>query len=296
MDGGTQSRAQLDWMAIDEYAAAMKDGDEFPPVIVYYDGSAYWLADGFHRVRAAEKAGLAKIAADIRQGTRRDAVLHSVGANALHGVRRTNRDKRLAITVLLNDPEWAKNTDNEIARLTGTSFYLASTTRKSISNFEIDDGIRIRRDRWGNEATYDSRAISRTKNAKFVSLFDAPAIDAEYGLMAPDSEIEISFHDMEFAYRIAPHDRCLIERCPNRDVNGDGARWYWYLRRDTDLETYDAFLVLSNSMGLPIKDEMVSTANEELVYEGYDIEEYDIEEYDADDYDVDDYDADEMSD
>jgi hypothetical protein len=278
MDGGTQARAQMDWAAIDEYAEAMKEGAEFPPVIVYYDGSAYWLADGFHRVRAAEKAGLAEIVADIRQGTRRDAVLCSVGANALHGVRRTNRDKRLAITVLLNDPEWVKCSDNEIARLTGTSFYLASTTRKSLSNFESDDGIRIRRDRWGNESTYDSHTITGRKKAVFLPVFDPPAIDAQYSLMAPDSEIEISFHDTEFTYRIAPNDPCLIERCPNRDVNQDGARWYWYLRRDEALETYEAFLGLSNSKGLPIQDDTLEIENDELIYD----DELVDEDYDED--------------
>jgi ParB-like chromosome segregation protein Spo0J len=108
MDGGTQSRAQLDWVAIDEYAAAMKDGEEFPPIVVFFDGTDYWLADGFHRVRAAQKAGLAEIAADVRQGTRRDAVLHSVGANANNGVRRTARDRRQAVTMLIDDEEWTK--------------------------------------------------------------------------------------------------------------------------------------------------------------------------------------------
>ena len=75
-DGGTQSRVQLDWIAVSEYAAAMKDGAQFPPVVVFHDGAEYWLADGFHRVRAAENAGLDTVAADVRQGTRRDAVLY----------------------------------------------------------------------------------------------------------------------------------------------------------------------------------------------------------------------------
>lgn len=62
-DGGTQSRVQLDWIAVSEYAAAMKDGAQFPPIVVFHDGSDYWLADGFHRLDAANKAGLDTIAA-----------------------------------------------------------------------------------------------------------------------------------------------------------------------------------------------------------------------------------------
>lgn len=44
-----------------------------------------------------------KIKADVREGTRRDGILHAVGANATHGNRRTNEDKRRAIVILLND-------------------------------------------------------------------------------------------------------------------------------------------------------------------------------------------------
>lgn len=115
IDGGTQSRAHLNDEAIVEYAAAIGDGAVLPPVTVYYDGAAHWLADGFHRYHAAKKAGRDSIAADIRQGTRRDAILYSVGANDDHGVRRTLDDKRRAVLVLLEDREWSKWSDVEIA-------------------------------------------------------------------------------------------------------------------------------------------------------------------------------------
>ena len=91
-------------------------GADFRAHSVFYDGQAYWLADGFHRVRAAQEAGLAGINADVRQGTRRDAVLFSAGANAVHGLRRSNADKRRAVETLLNDEEWRAWSDNEIAR------------------------------------------------------------------------------------------------------------------------------------------------------------------------------------
>ena len=34
-----------------------QQGAVFPPVIVFYDGTSYWLADGFHRVGATESLG-----------------------------------------------------------------------------------------------------------------------------------------------------------------------------------------------------------------------------------------------
>jgi uncharacterized ParB-like nuclease family protein len=102
-DGGTQPRSTILRDVVEEYAAAMADGAKFPAITVFYDGAEYWLADGFHRLAATEAAGREKINCDVRQGTRRDAVLHSVGANAAHGMRRTNEDKRRAVRVLLED-------------------------------------------------------------------------------------------------------------------------------------------------------------------------------------------------
>ena len=53
-DGGTQPRKILDQAAVEAYAEAMKKGAVFPPVTVFYDGEEYWLADGFHRMSAAD--------------------------------------------------------------------------------------------------------------------------------------------------------------------------------------------------------------------------------------------------
>lgn len=118
-DGGTQSRAFVDPAVVADYAAELADGAVFPPVVAFYDGSDYWLADGFHRLAAARQAGQPALAVDLRQGTQRDAVLFSVGANAHHGLRRSNQDKRRAVATLLADPEWAQWSDREIARRAG---------------------------------------------------------------------------------------------------------------------------------------------------------------------------------
>ncbi len=115
-DGGTQPRANINHETVIEYAEDMKNGARFPAVTVFYDGEIYWLADGFHRVEAAFGAGLTEIAAIVKQGTRRDAVLHSVGANAKHGLRRSNGDKRRAVMTLLEDSEWREWSNVALAR------------------------------------------------------------------------------------------------------------------------------------------------------------------------------------
>jgi hypothetical protein len=120
-EGDTQMRVTFSSEIVAAYAEAMRRGDEFPPVDVYFDGSEYWLADGFYRVSAARKVGMSAIMAEVHTGTKRDALLHAVGANETHGVRRTNLDKRKAVQTLLADKEWREWSDREIARQTRTS-------------------------------------------------------------------------------------------------------------------------------------------------------------------------------
>lgn len=115
-DGGTQARQGLDVLVVGEYAHEMKEGAVFPALTVFYDGDAYWLADGFHRLAAAKAVGQVVISCDVRQGTRRDAVLFACGANATHGLKRSDDDKRRAVLALLNDSEWRQWSDREIAR------------------------------------------------------------------------------------------------------------------------------------------------------------------------------------
>ncbi|BDU76269.1 ParB N-terminal domain-containing protein [Mesoterricola sediminis] len=129
LDGGTQARAAVDRAAIEEYAALWKDGARFPPIVVFQDQDIYWLADGFHRHAAADKAGLKKIPAEVRVGTLRDARLYAIGANTAHGVRRTNADKRLAVSMLLDDPEWSKWSNRQISEITGVSHHFVNNMR-----------------------------------------------------------------------------------------------------------------------------------------------------------------------
>jgi len=115
-DEACQPRATTHLDLIEEYANALLDGAAFPPVTLFDDGVDYWLADGYHRLDAAEAAGRAEILADVQPGGQRDAILFSLSANAAHGLRRTNEDKRRAVLTMLRDQEWSTWSDREIAR------------------------------------------------------------------------------------------------------------------------------------------------------------------------------------
>jgi hypothetical protein len=129
LDPAAQARVDLSEPVVCEYADAMKAGDEFPAPHLVFDGFVYYAGDGFHRIRAAERAGLVEIDAHITQGDLRDAILISVGANANHGLRRTLEDRRKAVGMLLADTEWSQWSDSEIARTCKVSRELVAKLR-----------------------------------------------------------------------------------------------------------------------------------------------------------------------
>ncbi len=135
MDAGIQQRApMLNSVVVAEYAEAMKAGAQFPPITIFTDGNINWLADGFHRVEAAEEVGANAIAAEIRQGTRRDAMLFGCSANRTHGLRRARADVRRAIETLLKDDEWGAWSDRAIAEKVGTSHPTVAAVRLEIGD------------------------------------------------------------------------------------------------------------------------------------------------------------------
>ena len=152
-DGGTQMRAEMNTETVLEYAQEMVSGTVFPPVVVYFDGTDHWLADGFHRREAAQKIRREVLEAEILQGTSRDAVLHGIGANANHGLRRTQEDKRRAIETILGDEEWSKWSDREIAKAAKVDHKTVGKVRRELLGGKIPRQRTVKfHDRHGNES------------------------------------------------------------------------------------------------------------------------------------------------
>jgi hypothetical protein len=135
-DGGTQMRETLSTDVFLDYRDRMLAGDSFPPIDVFYDGTAYWLADGFHRFYGAREAKLKTIAATVHNGTVRDAILFAVGANVKHGLKRTNADKRRAVEAILNDEAWVLWSDHRIAEVAGVGNSFVSNLRAELSTVD----------------------------------------------------------------------------------------------------------------------------------------------------------------
>lgn len=233
-DGGTQPRAGLyeDWAQ--EYAEEMRAGATFPPVVVFYDGSEYWLADGFHRCRGYEIAGHEDVNTDIRQGTRRDAVLYSVGANGSHGHRRTNSDKRQAVMTLLNDTEWSKWSDNAISKQCGVSQPFVSSLRKSdtYNNYKSEEP-RTYTTRHGTQATMNTGNIGqRPDNARKdqVDSDTAPAFNIPAPQPMPDAPRMPSTPELTEDQK-ARLDKAKAGEAVVANISTDGAL-LWHAERD----------------------------------------------------------------
>ncbi len=136
-DGGAQMRVEMKPDVVREYADDMAAGAAFPPVVVYFDGTEYWLADGFHRVAAARKIERETIEAEVLDGGERDAILHGIGSNASHGLRRTQADKRRAVERLLRDDEWGKWSNRQIAKFAKVDHKTVGKIRRELLGGEF---------------------------------------------------------------------------------------------------------------------------------------------------------------
>ena len=132
LDGGTQARIALDNDKVGEYAEAMKEGHKFPPITTFYDGSDYWLADGFHRYHATRQTGAVSIEANAITGTVEEAQIYAFGANAKRGLSTTQEDNRSIITRMLSHPISSSWTNAEIARHVGVSSMTVGRVKASL--------------------------------------------------------------------------------------------------------------------------------------------------------------------
>ena len=110
-------RAAIDERIVEEYAEHLRAGGTLPAVTAFRDEARRtYLADGFHRVRAHERAERTEIDAEIYSGTQEDALWCALGANRAHGHRLTSarqaaRDRARAQGMAGEKPETNRRTD-----------------------------------------------------------------------------------------------------------------------------------------------------------------------------------------
>ena len=139
IDGGTQARAGLDQATVAEYSEHMKEGAKFPAPVVYFDGSNYWMADGFHRYFANKTNGVLEIECDIKEGTQRDAKFYSLGANGGRGLKLKSEDIKNILHIIFADEEWGDMSSTAIAKHIGVSVMTVTRARHAWNDARADE-------------------------------------------------------------------------------------------------------------------------------------------------------------
>jgi hypothetical protein len=142
-DGTTRVRVKTSDLACQDYADAMAAGATFPPLVVFFNGENYWLADGFHRLEAYRSRATVEVECDVYEGTLRDALLYAVGSNATHGLPRTIEDKRRAVFLVLEDDEWGSMSDRWIAEHCTVSHPFVRKMRALLAAADLDEELPI---------------------------------------------------------------------------------------------------------------------------------------------------------
>lgn len=177
MDPALQPRTGVDFSVVAEYAEHYATGVVMAPIVVFRDdANVLWLADGFHRVNAAQSANVSHVEAEIRTGTRSDAIWYSASANKAHGLPRRNTDKRRAVEMALKCEKSRGLSDRAIAEHCGVHHDLVGEVRKSITVSESDtrgSSPRIGKD--GKKQAPSSKAKSEAGKASAAKRAEAKA-------------------------------------------------------------------------------------------------------------------------
>lgn len=134
IDGGTQPRKEINYDAVKNYAEAMREGDKFPPVTVFFDGAEYWLADGFHRYHAVKSNATSTIDVEVHQGSVDDAQEYSFGANnnKHRGLNMNTEDNKDIIRKMFYLPRYKDWTQSRIAKHVGVTEMFVSRVKSSM--------------------------------------------------------------------------------------------------------------------------------------------------------------------
>lgn len=127
LDESIQCRAAIEDDVVNEYAEAMTEGAKFPPVALFEADGKHYIGDGWHRVMASRQIKALSISATVEPGGRPAALKHALSANAIHGHRRTNADKRRCVEIALR--EFPKLSSRAIAEMCGVSVMTITRTR-----------------------------------------------------------------------------------------------------------------------------------------------------------------------
>lgn len=147
LDAAINARVEINQAVVEEYKDLFRDKEEtmlqvpsvpkvnpLNPCVLRAKTGGFYILDGWHRVLAAKALGLDKIVVTLYGGDRtytlEEARVLSATVNTAHGLRRSDADKRKAVTILLTDEPG--RTNDATARLAGVSPSLVAAVRREM--------------------------------------------------------------------------------------------------------------------------------------------------------------------
>ena len=201
IDNSLQSRVKINTAVVVEYSESLDRGDQFPPVVAYFDGADYWVADGFHRLEAHRITERVEIAVEVRQGTRQDALLFAVGpANGQHGLRRSTADKRRSIELVLAEPLWSSKSDRWVADVCFVTDKTVAAVRRNLQQKSPTKKTETPILREGRDGKMRQQPVRKPLTAEQIPEVVAPAVvvqdrDTTYRANPGGSLSDIGLHD-----------------------------------------------------------------------------------------------------
>ena len=168
MDVGIQPRFKLNLDLVKEYAEKMRDGENFPPPVVFCDGSHNYLSAGFNRVMALKSNGHVEIECEVINGTIEDAQDYAWKSNGDHGAPLTAEEKREIIRKAIKTKRYAKYSNNELAKEFKISSMTVGRVRIAMQeeSKQAQPTERTYKDKDGNEKTMDTSNIGKKAKPK----------------------------------------------------------------------------------------------------------------------------------
>lgn len=190
LDGGTQFREEIDQNKVKEYAENMDDGDVFPPLQCTFDGSTYWLWDGFHRYFAWQSLGAKTVEVVYTPGTQEDAQDLALGANGTHGLPPTKATKENKVRAALSMERHAGLSNRQFAKLCKVSHtFVASVRDAAVKATQAANRI----------ASAAKQAVESDSTPAQQPVVDAPKVESDSTPVVQDfgpSEAELKANEM----------------------------------------------------------------------------------------------------
>lgn len=133
LDPHLQVRSSLDERHIEDLVEVIRKEERFQGQmpVVFADGRVNWLADGFHRWHAHDRAGEERMECDLRSGGFEDAIEYAMReANGRHGLKLDPGAIKRKVSWHLAHQQYRHYTDGQIARWCHCSDRIVSRYRE----------------------------------------------------------------------------------------------------------------------------------------------------------------------